>query len=175
MKKEILDDDLPIFLKELKEKGEGLKIPEGYFEAMEEAVFARLKSAGDLDRPVMKLAKRPGFKFYVRPRTATALAAALALVLAAVWFFSQPTVVQPLPLVSTELTEDDLESYVLENVHEFDLEQLAALNGPKSVNSYEESTPGTPKKNRAASDDIRPEDLEKILDEMTDEELEQIL
>ncbi len=179
MKKENIDDELKSispFLKDLKGKGDGFEIPEGYFEDMEEAVFARLKSSGDLGRPTMKVVKRPGlFPLAIRPRTAMAMAAALALILTAIWFIRQPQSVQPMPFVSSELTEDDLEYYVLENVHEFDPEQLAELTQAETPEPNEEATSGKPKKNRSTSDEIRPEDLEKILDEMTDEELEQIL
>ncbi len=179
MKKENLDDELknlPPFLKDLKAKGDGFNVPEGYFEEMEEAVFARLKASGDLGRSTMKVVKRPGmFPIFIRPRTATALAAALALILAAVWFFRQPGAIEPLPLVSTELTEDDIETYVLENLHEFDPAQLAALTPDETAEPAEQFTPGTTKKKSSASEELQPDDLDKILDEMTDEELEQIL
>jgi len=179
MKKENLDDELknlPPLLTDLKAKGDGFNVPEGYFDHMEDAVFARLKASGDLGRSTMKVLKRPGlFPLFIRPRTATALAAALALVLAAVWFFRQPDVIEPLPLASTELTEDDIETYVLENLHEFDPAQLAALTPEETTEPAEESTPYTTKKKNSASEELHPDDLEKILDEMTDEELEQIL
>lgn len=176
MKENNLDDDLPQFLKDLKEKGDGFKVPEGYFEDMEHSVFNRLESSGGSVRPIIKTVKRPGlFPLTIRSRTATALAAALALILAAFWFICQPQAIQPLPLASTELTEDDLETYVLENVHDFDPEQLAALSPAEITELPQETEPATPKKNGTPSDEIRPEDLEKILDEMTDEELEQIL
>lgn len=179
MKKENLDDELKSispFLKDLKGKGDGFKVPEGYFEDMEDAVFARLKSAGDMDRPSMRVVKRPSmFQLSIRPRTAMGLAAALALMLTAVWFIRQPQVVQPMPFVSTELTEDDLETYVMENVHDFEPEQLATLTPEETTEQPEEATPGTTKRKSATSDEIHPDDLDKILDEMTDEELEQIL
>jgi len=176
MKQEKLNDEIAPFLQDLKGKSDGFKVPEGYLEDMEEAVFARLKSSGDLGRPTMNLVKRPRlFPWTVRPRTAMALAAALALILTAVWFIRQPQAVQPAQFVSTELTEDDLEFYVLENVQEFELEQLAALTAEKTSEPIEKVAPGTPKKNRSTSDEIHPDDLDKILDEMTDEELEQIL
>ncbi len=177
MKKEFLDKDLPPFLKDLKGKGEGYKVPDKYFDNLEDAVFARLEAVGDMARPALEGAKRLGyFPLFIRPRTAIALAAALALVLAAVWFLRQPSTATPQTgFVSIELTEDDLESYVLENVHEFEPEQLAALTPDETDERTDETTPLNAKKNSRDFEEIHPDDLDKILDEMTDEELEQIL
>lgn len=177
MKKEILEQELPPILIELKAKGDGLRVPDDYFDDLETAVFARLESTGALRRPVIKAEKRPSlFSVSIKPRAAMALAATLALVLAAVWFFRQDSVVVSQPSVaSAELTEEDLESYLIDNVQEFDPEQLALLTPEEPTETTEENTPGTPKKNSRSSSEIRPDDLDKILDEMTDEELEQIL
>jgi hypothetical protein len=177
MKSDKLNEELPQFLQDMKARGDGLEVPEGYFDAMEDAVFARLRASGDLDRPKMQVVKRPGlFAAYIRPRTAMALAAALALVLAAVWFVRQSdSVAQESPLASLELTEEDIESYVLDNLHEFDTEQLASLSKEENLEPIEEATPTTPKQNSSNPEEIHPDDLDQILDEMTDEELEQIL
>lgn len=176
MKKELLDDELPPFLRETKEKGDGFKVPEAYFEELEDAVFKRLEAGGDMRRPIMKVSKRSGsFPLFIRPRTAMALAAGMALVLAAIWFFNQPAAVPSQQMAAVELTEEDLESYLLDNVHEFDPEQLAALNTNEIIETSSENNNDSPKKNQPAADDIHPDDLDHILDEMTDEELEQIL
>ncbi len=179
MKKEDLDKELQEnapFLKELKQKGDGFKVPKGYFDGLEDAVFARLEASGDAGRPQIKAVKRP-FLFvpFIRPKAAMAYAAVLALVLAAVWFFRQPTAVQDLPYVSVELTEDELETYVLENLNEFEPEQLVALSPETPINTIDETIPGKPGKNSENSNELHPDDLDKILDEMTEEELEQIL
>ena len=50
MKEEELDKELQEnapFLKELKQKGDGFKVPKGYFDGLEDAVFARLEASGD--------------------------------------------------------------------------------------------------------------------------------
>lgn len=177
MKKEFLDKDIPPFLKVLKGKDDGLKVPEGYFEDMEDAVFARLKSAGDLNHPVLPAKNRSGwYRLFIRPKAAMAYAAALAMMLAAVWFIRQSTYTVPETLlVSTELTEDDLESYLLENLEEFEPLQLASLSVVEPAEPLEEGTPDSSRKNNSTSSEIHPDDLDDILDEMTDEELEQIL
>lgn len=176
MKKELLDDDLPPFLREMKEKGDGFKVPEAYFEGLEDAVFKRLEAGGDMRRPAIKATKRPlRFPLSIRPRTAMALAAGMALVLAAVWFFQQPAAPPQQQIAAVELTEEDLESYLLDNVHEFDPEQLATLNTSEITETSSENNNDSPQKNQPAANDIHPDDLDHILDEMTDEELEQIL
>lgn len=178
MKKQHLDEEIPKFLKDLKAKGDGFNVPEGYFDDMENAVFARLKSAGDLDRPVpRRVEKRPKlWASFIRPKAAMAYAAALALLLAAVWFVRQQTVDVPeLPVASIDLSEEELEAYLLENAHEFEPEQLASLEidpAPEPVDSQPVDHKNSHKRKQA---DIHPDDLELILDEMTDEELEQIL
>lgn len=177
MKKQHLEDEIPRFLKDLKSKGDGFNVPEGYFDDMENAVFARLKSAGDLDRPVPRVGKRPRlWVAFIRPKAAMAYAAVLALILTAVWFIRQQTVDVPsTPVASVELSEEELEAYLLENAHEFEPEQLASLE----VNPIAEPDDNQPadKSNsgKRKQPDVHPDDLELILDEMTDEELEQIL
>ncbi len=181
MKKQNLDEELKTispFLKDLKGKGDGFKFPEGYFEDLEHTIFARIESSGGMGRPTMKRSERLRiFASFIRPQAAMAYAAALALVLAAVWFIRQDSaaVQDATLLASTELTEDDLESYVLENLHEFEPAQLASLSSDENAEAIEKPALGKQKKNSAASDEIQPDDLDKILDEMTDEELEQIL
>lgn len=179
MKKEKLYKELQEqapFLKDLKQKGDGFKVPEGYFDGLEDAVFARLEASGDAGRPKIKVVKRPFLSVsFIRPKAAMAYAAAMALVLAAVWFFRQPAAVQPLPYVSVELTEDELETYVLENLNEFEPEQLVALTPETPINTIDETVPGKPGKKSENSNELHPDDLDKILDEMTEEELEQIL
>jgi len=179
MKKEELYKELQEqapFLKDLKQKGDGFKVPDGYFDGLEDAVFARLEASGDAGRPKIKVVKRPFLSVsFIRPKAAMAYAAVMALVLTAVWFFRQPATVQPLPYVSVELTEDDLEAYLLENLNEFEPEQLVALTPETPVQNMEAPTSGKKEKNTGNSSELHPDDLDKILDEMTDEELEQIL
>jgi hypothetical protein len=177
MKKQHLEEEIPKFLKDLKAKGDGFKVPDGYFDDMEDAVFARLKSAGDLDRPVPMVEKRPRFRVsFIRPKAAMAYAAALALMLAAVWFVRQQTVEVPTaPVASVELSEEELEAYLLENAHEFEPEQLASLEPDQIPEPAENQPAERNNSNKRKQTDIHPDDLELILDEMTDEELEQIL
>ncbi|MCC7466451.1 MAG: hypothetical protein IT261_09290 [Saprospiraceae bacterium] len=177
MKKHPFDEEMPDFLKDLKARGDGFKAPDGSFEDMENAVFARLKSAGDLDRPVLRVEKRPKlWASFIRPKAAMAYAAALALLLVAVWFVRQQTAVAPeLPVASVELSEEELEAYLLENAHEFEPEQLASLELEQVPEQNDNQPVESNHSKKGKQPDVHPDDLELILDEMTDEELEQIL
>ncbi len=177
MKKEPINDEIPAFLQEMKGKADGYKIPEGYFDAMESAVFARLEASGGLAKPELKVTKRPGmFAAFIRPKAALAYAAALALILTSVWFIRQNTAVEAQAQVaSVLLTEEDLEFYLLENAHEFDPKQLASLSSVEKT-AWDETPVNEAIKGKApVPQEIHPDDLDDILDEMTDEELEAIL
>ncbi|MCY7329943.1 MAG: hypothetical protein LH618_15420 [Saprospiraceae bacterium] len=205
-----LDDelrDLSPLLRDLKRQGEGLRTPDGYFDDLEARVFGRL----DVHEPQI-FASQPAYQPYnlvgkvvarvswpvatrlvqrampLRRRIVpalTAMAAGLALITAAVWFFRSPAVVQLAPMLAQvtmpELSEDDIESYVLENVHEFDAAELATLPPVEvddEVAPEEKTAPKTPQhrsKRQQALDDLRPEDLDNVLDGLSDEDLEKLL
>lgn len=208
---EDLDDelrDLSPLLRDLKRQGDGLRTPEGYFDDLEAQVFGRLDALGDR-RPQLfphqpahqphnllgkMIARRawPNTNQIIVYQTArrwrrslAALAAGLALVAAAAWFFRAIPVAQPSASLAQatmpDLSEDDIENYVLENVHEFDAEQLAALPSVESDDAASETIPATPNsspqrsKRQQALDDLQPEDLDKLLEELSDEELEKLL
>lgn len=102
-----------------------------------------------------------------------AAAAAIALAIAAVWFFSPSPSIVP-GVAAVELSEEEIESYVLENVQDFEADQLATLP-EEELNEYQTPQLQQPPKAEDLLDNIAPEDVEKILNEMTDEELEDIL
>jgi len=205
-----LDDelrDLAPLLRDLKRQGEGLRTPDGYFDDLEARVFGRL----DAHEPQL-FASPPAHQPYnlvgkvvarvswpvttrlvqrampLRRRiipALTAIAAGLALITAAVWFFRSPAVMQQAPLLAQvtmpELSEHDIESYVLENVHEFEAAELASLP-PVEVDDQvapeEETVPKPPQhrsKRQQALDNLRPEDLDNMLDGLSDEDLEKLL
>jgi hypothetical protein len=177
MKKEPISDEIPAFLQEMKGKADGYKIPEGYFDAMESSVFARLEASGGRTKPVLTVTKRPGmFAAFIRPKAAMAYAAALALILTSVWFVRQNIVVEgQAQVASVVLTEEDLEFYLLENASEFEPKQLASLSVTEKT-TWDETPANEATKGKApVPQEIQPDDLDDILDEMTDEELEAIL
>lgn len=182
MKKELPDDELkelsPL-LQEAKKQGDGFRLPEGYFGALEDAVFSRVDSAGVRRKPVLE-SKRGGlFGRFSRSGIVWAAAAAFVVILAAAWFFkmqfAQPSA--PVLMAQQELTEEEIETYVVENIHDFDAILIAAVPVSELVSPEVKSV--TPIENNPAAsdplDDLSDEELELLLKEMSDEELENLL
>ena len=174
MKKESLDDELSEispWLRDMKRQDDGFRVPDDYFESLEARVFARIDGEGARREPVME-AVRGGN--WLRPKMMLAAAAIFVAILAAVWLLRpEPEVT----VASTELSEEDIESYVLANAHEFEPEQLASLqpDTPTQSSDMPESSTKMPAKSAVPGNDITPEDMEGLLDDMSDEELESIL
>ena len=173
------------FLRDLKARGDGFTAPPGYFDALENQVFDRLEQL-EPRQPLTGWQTTLGGRlrhWLLQTRTLTALAAGLALIAAAVWFFKPKVVVEQqsaLAQVSMpELSEAEIESYVLENVREFDTEQLAALPPVVVVDHTPEIAPTNPAPHRTkrqqALDNLHPEDLENLLNDLSDEDLEKLL
>ena len=182
---ENLDDELKDFslLRDLKRQGDGFHTPENYFDHLDDQIFGHLEAMG-ARRPTELQAKRGGqwLRKRMQPRLLTALAAGLAVIAVAVWFFKpQPTLNQPtLAQVNVpDLSEEDIETYVLENVHEFDTEQLASLPPVETVEQIPEPTTIKPNPHRTkrqqALDNLHPEDLDNLLNDLSDEDLEKLL
>ena len=173
-------------LHELKAQGDGFRMPDGYFDELEGKIFSRLDMM-EARRPALSAwgIQRGGQWFHrlLQPRVLTALAAGLALIAAAIWFFKpQPLQEQEAALAQVsmpELSEEDIETYVFENVHEFDTEQLASLPANESVDQLPEPPAEKPGQNRSkrqqALDDLHPEDLDNLLNDLSDEDLEKLL
>ncbi len=171
-----MDDELKNIapeLAKLRPQKEAFKLPDGYFETVEARVMGRIGAAGLQGQAPLKLAKKPARRIAL-PHYIMAAAAAVALVLAAVWFFNTAPA-PPDSTASVELSEEDIEAYLLENVQYLELDQLAMLPGAAENEYqppvYQEKT--SPK--NAVPDEITPEDVEHLLNDMTEEELEEIL
>ncbi|MEO6037824.1 MAG: hypothetical protein ABIQ93_05370 [Saprospiraceae bacterium] len=185
---ENLDDelrDISPLLRDLKRPGDGLRTPEGYFDDLEDQVFGRLEAMGSRRPAPGWQATRGGQWIHrlLRPRVLTAIAAGLALLVAAFWFFKSRSVLEQSSTLAQvtlpELSEEDIETYVLENVYEFDTEQLAALPPAESADPGIEPPAPNPAQHRSkrqqALDDLHPEDLDNLLNELSDEDLEKLL
>lgn len=160
------------FLHEMRQSDDGFKLPEGYLDHFENELFSKLDTSGRQVKPGMQVVKKPVNK--TRPLwSLMAIAATFALLVSAVWFFqSRPAVINNPDVASVELSEEDIEAYLLENVYEFEAEQLALLPEPEATASPANEQPSPGKTN---STELTPEDVEHILDDMTEEELEEIL
>ena len=179
MKKETLNDELrdlsPTLHAQLhKRSDDGLKVPEGYFDSLEDRVFQRLEQEGVLRSP----APAPMRVWFSR-RTLAAAAASAALLLAAGtwWMLHQPGEQTFATTEKTEISAEDVEAYVLQNIHDFEAEQLAVLapsDMPSTAHQNGNAQPGK-RDTRTAPPELSEEELENILLEMSDEELENLL
>lgn len=178
--------DLSPFLHELHSKDDGFRLPENYFVGLEEQVFQQIDALGARRKPAPPTV-RTGFwnslAWLWQPRVAVAFSILLLAAFAVWWMWQpKPSVTEiNTPLASQiELTPEELEAYVMENVADFEPEQLALLAIAEDESTEPPKTPA-PKTNssarneKAGPDDLSPEELELLLDDLTDEEIEQML
>lgn len=181
MKKESLDDELkglsPL-LREVRGQDDSFRVPEGYFGALEDSVLGRVDASAMRRKQVMGARRGGLFARFSRSQVAWAVAAALTLVLAATWLFRTPPQTDALQAATAqELTEEEIEAYVLENIRDFDAELLADV--PVNSRALPETKPASPAETKTKTsdplDDLSDEELELLLKEMSDEELENLL
>jgi len=176
-KHESLEEELKSlspWLQEQSRKQAGMQVPPGYFEQLELAIFDKI-DAENLHRP--GLSSRPGglIRNILRPRMWAAAAAVAAIAVACWWMLHpQSGAVLPVDTYAEALTDEEIEAYLLENITEFDAGQLAAIT---DVDMPEQTPASAPAPGKAAktTDDISPEELENLLQQMSEEELESLL
>ncbi len=176
-KQESLDEELkglsPL-LREQKRRQPDMHVPPGYFENLESAVFSRIEAEGAL-RPSMTARSGGLLHKMLKPRM-WAAAAAVAVLAVASWWMLRPQTSTPVPTATyaDTLTEEEIEAYVIDNITDFDSEQLAAVEPAQEI---PETMPNTAKEENAAKalDDISPAEMENLLQQMSEEELESLL
>ncbi len=174
-KHESLEEELKSlspWLRDQSRKPSGMQLPTGYFENLEAAVFDQIE-AQNLQRSGLTARKGGMLRSILRPRM-WAAAAAVAAIAVACWWMLRPQTVAVLPVdtYAEALTDEDIEAYLLENITEFDAGQLA------SISEFTEQTPNpvpAPGNSAKTTDDISPEELENLLQQMSEEELESLL
>jgi len=165
-------NDLSPLLQDLRQREGGFNVPEGYLDNFENDLFSKLETSGQFTKPGLQVVKKPVHKNRLL-RPVMAIAATFAIILSAVWFFqARPTDTDSPEMASVELSEEDIEAYLLENVQDFEVEQLAMLPETEQPAAPSAKQPSPAK---SSSDELTPEDVEHILDDMTEEELEEIL
>lgn len=161
------------WLPENRPADDGFKVPAGYFDTLEDRIFDRLNASGIRQEVPLKVLKKPAKRIRL-PHFLIAAAAVITLLFGAVWFFSLTTTVNQ-SVASVELSDEDIEAYLLENVQDLELGQLALLPEVQA-NEYQAPPVQTvPSKKTESKYDITPEDVESILNDMTEQELEEIL
>ena len=154
-------------LSELNEHNDGFKVPENYFEQMQEAVMERIKSGTD---PEVIRRQPSGIIKMLQPRFLLRVAG-FALVIAMAAYFLVPGGSEDSPTYLTELTPEEASDYVHDNLDEFNLDDMleVAQLDPEDLFSSE-TTP---------IDDVQQQDMEQYIDDIIDdfdlEELEELL
>ncbi len=176
-KHESLEEELKSlspWLQEQSRKQAGMQTPPGYFEHLELAIFDKIE-AQNLQRPGLTARKGGMLRSILRPRMWAAAAAVAAIAVACWWMIRpQSDAILPVDTYAEALTDEEIEAYLLENITEFDAGQLAAV----SYVDMPEQTPAAapaPGKSTKTADDISPEELENLLQQMSEEELESLL
>jgi hypothetical protein len=175
-----LDDELKgisPFLQDLKKKPDGRKTPAGYFDQLEDSVYKKIAESGVKRPGAMPKSNAKGlFASYLKPRNLMTIAAAMVLLFSAFWFLKPTQVVEPTQVVAVDLSEKELEDYMLEHIHDFDSEQLATLpDADFSASTHHNAGETNENAKKHHEQDFKPEDISPVLDEMSDEELEELL
>lgn len=162
------------FLEGLRKRGDGMKMPDGYLEQFEDRLMQRIQSEG-VPRQRPGQGPRPSRKPSLIQMWMAAAATVVALV-AGIWFWGRPALpdssdqAQPLAAYEKiEISGEDAEAWLQDNVQEFEAQDLATIT-PEETTEPAESQHNTPQK-----PDIRAEDVEHLLDEMSEEEIEEML
>jgi len=148
-------EDLSPRLLRLKEQGRGLKVPEDYFQRLQEEVLEKVQQKPQTVAPPSWSSDWwKAWQFLFQPRWALSLATvAILLTVGGVWFFQQES--KTSSSLSTELAKVDretLNTYIQANLHDFDTETLMEFAASQEGGSHFE--------------DLTPEELDDYLDEV---------
>lgn len=163
----------------LKRRDDGFRLPDGYFEGLEDAVFSKIDATGSSRPPAFSTVRGGGLRSWLfRPQAMIAAAALFIIVLTAKWFFiPRPApAIAPAPVAAQPLSEEEMiEAYVLENIRDFDVNQLAAYAPEDEQEPVAQPEEDQHIKQRRPLDGLSPEEVDMLLKEMSDEELENML
>ncbi|MEQ1746907.1 MAG: hypothetical protein ABMA02_15850 [Saprospiraceae bacterium] len=169
-----LDESAP-FLKGFRGQADGYRVPEGYFESVEDSVYRQIEAIGATRRPPVR---KPAPSMWQvmqglwHPRTAMALAAVFAVVFAAWWFLGPAATNKPDDLYA-QISAEDAEAYLLTNLMELEPEQLAAALPVEQTSSVllehaDENTAEEPI-------NLTPGEIDHLLRDLSDDELDQLI
>lgn len=186
MKKEKLHDELnehAPFLNELRQKDDGLRVPEEYFGQFEDSVFRQLDAIGARRKPAafVKMKEQRSWWQWLQslwqPRLALAAAGLLVIVVLG-WQYFRATPSTP-EIADTTISAEDAEAYLLDNLLELDPNQIAMVLPEEEFLpiSIEPATGTAPQDAKTPKSEIQisPDDLDDLIRDMTEEELEELL
>jgi hypothetical protein len=158
-------------LSNLQGKIEEPKIPEGYFDDLEQNVFARIKAEGEL-RVAPPLTTKHGGRW----RWFAAAAMITGIGLSGWWLYKAQLPTQQMASTA-DLSTEDAEAYVYENLDSYEPTDLVtdAQDLPNLMHE-EVLTPKPQSTQSKQHETASPSDAElDLLDELTDEDLENLL
>lgn len=161
------------WLQEQARKQPGMQVPPGYFEHLETSVFEKI-DAQNLRRSHLNVQKGGLLRRFLRPGIWASAAAISAIAVACWWMLRPEPAALPVDTYAEALTDEEIEAYVLDNITEFDSDQLASISGEVLLEHVPAPGPTSAPSGKTA-DDISPEELENLLQHMSEEELESLL
>ncbi len=177
MKEDINNEikDLSPWLSDLKSKGDPQRVPEGYFDQLESSVFQRLEQEG---LRVELAPERSIWSVWFTPARLTAAAAAITLLIGAIWWMQpqkQNNIMVQIPTTTEEeFTPEMAEDYIQSNIFDFEEELLAdeLADDATEDNIAPDHKPKEKRRNKLPKE---MDELDDILNDLTDEELEDLL
>lgn len=147
-------EDLSPRLLRLKEQETGFKVPEDYFQRLQEEVLEKIQQKPQMAPPTSWLNEWwETLQFLFQPRWALSLATVAILAIAGgVWFFQQPKTNSNLSAELAKVDRETLNTYIQANLHDFDTETLMEFAASQEGVSHFE--------------DLTPEELDEYLDEV---------
>ena len=172
---ENLEPELGPKLKKLKQMQHESNVPQGYFEQMEAKVFERLEAEGALRSKPAKLSHVQGGRYK------WLMAASLVLVCTVGGWFAYQNFQPATPALATaDISPEDAQYFIQKHLDAFEADELIADVSvlPDPLEDLEDSRlrqiPEPQKKPEPKS--LTPTELEMdLLDELTDEDLEDLL
>jgi hypothetical protein len=172
-KKDFEDEmkNLPPFFKEMKQNKSGFSVPENYFESVESSIYKNLDAIGARRKTATPSTWQDKINAVLnslwQPRFAIAFAGIACVMFMAFWWFIPSKNDQLAIITPVEISEEEAEDFVVANVQDFDLNQLAPEN--------EQDFPTLTQENSEENHDFDEKDIESMLKDMSDEDLEEFL
>lgn len=168
-KDELRDElkNLSVFLWEQKNKPEGFEVPKDYFKSLPDEVFAKLN-----ERPKTAVEEKENWfgqlikslQYLFQPKYAFAYATVALLLVAGFYFLNNPSEPQIQQIALSDISDETLETYISENIDDFDeaiLAEQLADNIERPFNELE--IENDEELIDELIDDLNVEDLEDLL------------
>ena len=168
-------EQLSPFLREMKDRKEGFKAPVGYFKELPDEVWQRLKPVA----PAQPSWQERLDAFLVslwQPRFALAFASGALLVVAAWWLLQRNDAAPATPQIAavqlSDITEEDLLTYVTQHIADFDNQLILESHG---FDQQETAPKPIPKLLPKPTAEEAEEYLDEMIEDIDVEDLEALL